>query len=264
MTAMTSAGTGEESGRHSPFRGLDIGEQAGLAYRDDGHRPVFDDPVWYFDDVAGLPVRVNHCDLRLDFEKINDERWRLIAKEYLLARLAPRLSQVSVLAHAYRVPLSITSCHHRFRVLTGWLNWLTAQGIASLAEVTQDDCDRYLNERRLRRDSDGNPAGPMGEFTIRLTAAVIIELGYYADLFTLDRYRPQFVPWNGRSASIVAGARPPAEKHHPGARLAPSGADAVRRPVSDRHTRPARDHRLPAGPGVSAPATTGPVHHSIA
>jgi hypothetical protein len=215
MTAMTSAGTGGESGRHSPFRGLDIGEHAGLAYQDGGHRPVFDDPVWYFGDVVGLPVRVNDCDLRLDFGKISDGRWRLVAKEYLLARLAPRLGQVSVLAHAYRVPLSITSCHHRFRVLAGWLNWLTAQGAGSLAEVTQDDCDRYLNERRLRRDDDGNPIGPMGGFTVRLTAAVIIELGYYAELFTLDRYQPQFVPWSGRSASIAAGVRPPAENATP-------------------------------------------------
>ena len=215
MTAMTGPGTGGESRRHSPFSGLDIGEQAGLAYREAGHRPMFEDPVWYFGDVAGLPVRVNDCDLRLDFEEISDGRWRLVAKEYLLARLAPRLGQVSVLAHAYRIPLSITSCHHRFRVLAGWLNWLRAQGTGSLAEVTQDDCDRYLNERRQRRDSDGNPAGPMGESTVRLTAAVIIELGYYAELFTLDRYQPQFVPWNGRSASMVAGARPPAENTTP-------------------------------------------------
>ena len=215
MTAMTGAGSRREPHRHSPFRGLDIGEQAGLGYRQAGHRPMFDDPVWYFGDVAGLPARVNDGDLRLDFEKINDGRWRLVAKEYLLARLAPRLGQVSVLAHAYRIPLSITSCHHRLRVLTSWLNWLTAQGIGSLAEVTQDDCDRYLNERRLRYDSDGNPVGPMGDSTIRLTAAVIIELGFYAGLFTLDRYQPHFTPWSGRSASMAAGARPPAENITP-------------------------------------------------
>jgi hypothetical protein len=215
MTAMTSAGTGENSRWLSPFRGLDIAEQAGLACLAAGHRPMFEDQVWYFGDVAGLPVRVNDCDLRLDFEKISDWRWRLVAKEYLLARLAPRLAEVSTLPQAHRVPLSVTSCHHRFRVLAGWLNWLTAQGVPSLAEVTQDDCDRYLTVRRQRRDDDGHPVGPMGEFTVRLTAAVIIELGYYAGLFTLDRYRPQFVPWNGRSASIVAGVRPPAENITP-------------------------------------------------
>jgi hypothetical protein len=215
MTAMTGAAAGGQPRRYSPFCGLDIGEQAGLAYPGGGRRPVFENQVWDFGDVIGLPVRVNDYELRLDFGQINDGRWQLVAKEYLLARLAPRLAEVSVLSHAYRVPLSLTSCHHHFRELARWLNWLTAHGTGSLAEVTQDDCDRYLNGRRLRCDRDGNPVGPMGGFTVRLTAAVIIDLGYYAGLFTLDRYRPQFVPWNGRSASIVAGVRPPAENTTP-------------------------------------------------
>ncbi len=40
----------------SPFAGADICRQAGLGIPDEAGRPNFDDDLWDFTDVAGLPV----------------------------------------------------------------------------------------------------------------------------------------------------------------------------------------------------------------
>ncbi|GHI02683.1 hypothetical protein AQI88_40470 [Streptomyces cellostaticus] len=47
------------------------------------------DDVWDFTDVAGLPVQLALCTRRFDFTAIADRRWRLVAKELVLAMLAP-------------------------------------------------------------------------------------------------------------------------------------------------------------------------------
>ena len=73
----------------------------------------------------------------MDFTAICDPRWRLVAKEYLLARMLPGHELVAVLPHAYRIPLALRSCKRRLAELTGWLNWLTASGVGSLSQVSQ-------------------------------------------------------------------------------------------------------------------------------
>ena len=51
---------------------------------------MFDDDVWCFGDIEGLSVQMSGpASTRLDFTAISDPRWRLAAKEYLFARLAP-------------------------------------------------------------------------------------------------------------------------------------------------------------------------------
>jgi len=95
------------------------------------------------------------------------------------------------------------------------MNWLTAQRVPSLGGVTQDHCDRYLAERRLRKDAAGTVVGTMEESGTRAAAAAIIELASYRELLSADRYRDGSTPWNGRSSSQVAGMRPPAENKTP-------------------------------------------------
>jgi len=192
----------------SVFAGVDVCQAAGLTVPAGGQRPGFDDDIWLFGDVEGVPAHVHDYELRMDFTAIIAPAWRRLAKEYLLARLAPTLDEVAVLAHAYRTPLALTSCHQRLRALTGWLNWLASHGVSSLDQVSQQHCDRYLNQRRARHDPDGNPVGPLGDYSVRLIAAVIIELAHYTELFTADRYPPGFLPWSGRSAWAVTGAAP--------------------------------------------------------
>ena len=98
--------------------------------------------------------------------------------------------------------------------LAGWLNWLTGQQVPALDHVTQDHCDRYLAERR-RKDNAGQVIGTLSAGTLQAVAAVIIELGAYAELFTADRYRDGFTPWQGRTASQVAGFRSGGENKTP-------------------------------------------------
>jgi hypothetical protein len=191
----------------SAFTGLDVCVEAGFTVRPGGQLVRFVDDVWRFGDVEGLSVQIPASSTRMDFTTIDDPRWRLVAKEYLLARLAPRNERVVLLPHAYRTPLTVWSCSYRLKALSRWLNWLTGQQVASLGELTQAHCDRYLAERSLRRDRAGTVIGTLDESVTRLAAAVIIELALYRDLFTADRYPQCFIPWAGRSSSEVAGMR---------------------------------------------------------
>src|SRR5450755_252027 len=128
----------------SPFAGADVCAEAGLKIRPGGRTVMFADDVWHFAGVAGLPVQMRDSVTRMDFTTISDPRWRLTAKEYLFARLAPAHPQVAVLSRAYRVPLTLWSCSKRFAEARSWLNWLTAQHVSSLGDLAQDHCDRYL------------------------------------------------------------------------------------------------------------------------
>jgi integrase len=209
--ALIQAGAGA-----SVLAGADVCAAAGFRLRPRGHAAMLDDDIWNLGDIEGLSVQMSRpASTRLDFTAITDPRWRLAAKEYLFARLAPGHPEVAVLPRAFRVPLTISSCQRRLAETTRWMNWLTAQRVPSLRDVTQDHCDRYLAERHLRKDAAGTVIGTLEASVARVAAAVIIELASYGDLLSTDRYRDGFTPWNGRSSSQVAGMRPPAENKTP-------------------------------------------------
>jgi integrase len=209
--ALTRVGAGA-----SVLAGTDVCAAAGFRLRPRGRAAMFDDDIWRFGDVEGLSVQMSRpVYTRLDFTPISDLRWRLAAKEYLFARLAPGHPEIAAMPRAFRVPLTISSCLKRLDEVTKWMNWLTTQKVPLLADVTQDHCDRYLAERRLRRDAAGTAIGTFEESVTRVAAAVIIELASYGELLSADRYRDGFTPWNGRSSSQVAGMRPPAENKTP-------------------------------------------------
>jgi integrase len=200
----------------SVLAGADVCAAAGFRLRQRGHAAMFDDDIWRFDDVDGLSVQMSKTGwTRLDFTAITDPRWRLAAKEYLFARLAPGHPEIAVLPRAFRVPLTLATCAKRLAETIRWMNWLTAQHVPSLGDVTQDHCDRYLAGRRLRRDAAGTVIGTMEASGTRVAAAVITELACYRELLSADRYRDGFTPWNGRPSSQVAGMRPPAENKTP-------------------------------------------------
>ena len=200
----------------SVLAGADVCAAARFRLRPHGHAAMFDDDVWRFDDVDGLSVQMSKTSwTRLDFTAITDPRWRLAAKEYLFARLAPGHPEIALLPRAFRVPLTLATCAKRLAETIRWMNWLTAQHLPSLAEVTQDHCDRYLAERSLRKDAEGTVIGTMEPSGTRVAAAVITELACYGELLSADRYHDGFTPWNGRPSSQVAGMRPPAENKTP-------------------------------------------------
>ena len=199
----------------SPFTGSDVCASAALPLVPGGRTVSFDQDVWDFRDVAGLAAYLEVRDTRLDFTTITDPRRRLVAKEYIYARLAPADPLVAVLPRAYRIPLTLRTCGKRLIEAASWMNWLTGQQIASLGQVTQDHCDRYLIERGRRKDASGTVIGTLDDASLRVPAAVIIELAGYGELFTADRYADHFTPWQGRTSSHVAGIRSGGENKTP-------------------------------------------------
>lgn len=139
----------------SVFRGEDVCAAAGLPVCGAGPRPCFDDAVWDFTGVIGLPRYLARYARILSFTEIVNPQWRELAKEFIFARLAPDHHAVRELAHAYRTPVQIATVHGRLTVLTGWLNWLTEQGVDRLGEVTQQHCAAYLELRKRVRDKHG-------------------------------------------------------------------------------------------------------------
>ena len=139
----------------SPFAGADICDEAGLALPDSTSRPVFDDDLWDFTDVVGLPVQMALYRRRFDFTTIADPRWRLVVKELILALLAPNHDAVVRLPRAYRTPLHLTSCYNRLYEAGRFFGWLARRGITTLAALDTHLCEEYLAFRRYVIDSHG-------------------------------------------------------------------------------------------------------------
>jgi hypothetical protein len=190
--------------QRSVFAGADVCREAGLALPAAARRLVFDDDVWDFSMVVGLPTQMAPTQRRFDFTAIADPRWRLIAKELILAMLAPRHEAVAPLPRAYRTPLHVNTASGRMVQLVRWFHWLTARGVASLNEVDDDCCQAYLDDRRYVRDSDQVVIGERSPSTRRAAAQTVADLIAYRDLFTADRVAVQLQPWGGAAPSAVA------------------------------------------------------------
>ncbi|WP_234341805.1 site-specific integrase [Streptomyces sp. NRRL S-646] len=199
---VTSPWTGE---RVSPFAGADVCEAARLTVEPGGHRARFDEDVWLFTAVEGLSQQQADWARLLDFTLIRDARWRPVAKEFFFARMAPWHDGVRTLPAAYRTPVHVMTCYQHLGFLADWLNWLTDNRVTSLAQVTQQHCDSYLEWRRHVRGKDGTAIRPRSEGGLADTAQAVIELAYYTQLFTTDAYSDGFLPWQGRSAHSIAG-----------------------------------------------------------
>jgi hypothetical protein len=189
----------------SPFAGADICREAGLPLPDQARRPVFDDDLWDLSEVIGLPVSLGPRQRRFNFAQIPDARWRLVAKELVMALLAPHHESVAALPRAYRTPLHVSTCNGRLGELVRFLRWLTARGVDSLGDLQAGDCDAYLAHRRYQRDDDGTMTGERGSATRRLAALVLSDLLSYRELFTADRVPASLRPWAGAAPSAVAG-----------------------------------------------------------
>ncbi len=226
--ASTALGSGAQA---SPFAGADICREAGLALPPGASRPVFEDEEWDLTGVIGLPVQMSLAKRRSDFTAIRDQRWRTVAKELIVAMLAPRHEAVAPLPRAYRAPAHLGTAKLRLDELTRWLNWLTRQGIRSLGEADEDCCTAWLQHRRNARDESGTAIGDRSPATRRAAAQVVIDLLNYRELFTADRPRQGLRPWGGASASAVAEMRSGREENKtppvPGHVLQPLLASAL-------------------------------------
>ena len=179
----------------SAFAGIDVCRQAGLSLPEGARRPVFDDDCWDLTDVVGLPVSLQLQRRRFNFAQIPDARWRLVAKELIMALLAPHHEAVAALPRAYRTPHHVSTCNGRLDEIIRFLKWLTARGVPSLEDLSSGDCDAYLAHRRYQRDDNGITVGERGSGTRRLAALIVTDLLHYRELFTADRVPAGLRPW---------------------------------------------------------------------
>jgi hypothetical protein len=209
----------------SPFAGADVCQEAGLSLPGGAPRPVFDDDLWDFTRVIGLPRQLSRVSRRFDFAAITGASWRLVAKEQIMAMIAPRHDAVMPLPHAYRTPLHLGTAFGRLAELTRFLNWLASQGTTSLADIDEGCCEAWLAHRRFLLDHDGRVAGERSPATRRAAAQVVADLVTHRELFTADRVSASLRPWRGSAPSIVA------EMPSPGQNKTPPVADSVLQPL---------------------------------
>lgn len=198
-TASAAAAVERRAG--GPFFGLDVATAAGLQLQPGSSRPVFDHDRWDLSGLVDAPVIMGAHRKVLDFAQIANPRWRTVARQYLLARMAPGHPAVATLPHALRSPLNPNSLWTALKHLTVWFNYLTDVGVASLTDVSQTHCDGYLASISRSADAPGRPLSPA---TLTTSIRATQTLTLYAEILD-DHYRPGFSPWAGRSPDVVAG-----------------------------------------------------------
>ena len=195
----------------SPFAGMDICAAAGLGLLPGAAGPVFDQDVWDFGGLAGLPAYLQLSFRRLDFTAITSPAWRLVAREHMAALLVPGHERVRHLPGARRHPLAVTTCAQQLHQLTTWLNWLTARGVTRLGEVTSVHCHEFAADRARRTDADGTIIAERPGARYRALTTVS-ELARYRGRYTADRYSPDLAvtpqapaPNTSRTAAPLTG-----------------------------------------------------------
>ncbi|MGY1398110.1 site-specific integrase [Streptomyces sp. SS10] len=187
----------------SPFAGADICGLAGFVLPIGAARSVFEDDVWVFTQVIGIPAYVSKGARRLDFSGIINERWKTMAKEYIAAQMAPGHEAVRTLPYANRTVRVVNSLYAELLELVRWLNWLTAQGVTELGEVTEHHCTSFAQYRATHRPNGKKTHDrPSVRRAVELT---IIGLARYGELFTTDRYHPRLRPFPGQVTSKPSG-----------------------------------------------------------
>ncbi|GAA2179991.1 integrase [Brooklawnia cerclae] len=204
MSIANTAASAEHPGR-GPFVGLDVAKVAGLSLAPGSARPVFDYDIWDLSGLADAPVIMGAHRKILDFTQITNPRWRLTARQYLLARMVPGHPTIATLPHAIRSPLNPNSLWTALKHLAGWFNYLTAAGVHSLTEVTQAHCDSYL----LALSQDAGQGGRrLSPATLTTSVRAPQMLALYDEILD-EHYQDGFTPWAGRSPDVVAGYQRP-------------------------------------------------------
>ncbi|MGW4995593.1 site-specific integrase [Streptomyces mirabilis] len=210
----------------SVFAGADICREAGLTLPDAVRRPVFEDDLWDLAEVVGLPISLALRHRRFNFAVIDNPRWQLVAKELVMALLAPHHEAVATLARAYRTPLHVSTSHGRLAELIRFMKWLTARGVTSLEDLNSIDCDAYLAHRRYERDENDVVVGERSKGTRQIAAMIVTDLLSYRDLFAADRVPADLRLWGGATPSAIA------ENNSRGAQnKTPPASDEVLQPV---------------------------------
>ena len=202
---MTAPAAFPAAAPRSAFAGADVCREAGFALPDSANRPMFDDDLWDFTEVIGLPVQMPLATRRLDFTVITSPGWRMLAKELIMALLCPRHPAVAPLPRAYRTPLHLRTARGRLDELATWFSWLAGKGVGSLGRRRRRLLPGIpgappLRPRRQRhRSRRTQPRRPP-----RAPPRSSVDLVSYRELFSADRVSPGLRPWAGASATAVA------------------------------------------------------------
>ncbi|MET9544236.1 integrase [Streptomyces sp. NPDC006627] len=157
--------------------------------------------------MADKARSVRAYELVWDFSAIINTSWRVAAKEVLLALLAPHHESVMACSLALRKFRSPRTCRRFLNRFTEWFNWLTREGVTSLEGVTQEHCDRFIDEQQWRLPEPGEPRQQVVPETLAESVRVVQLLTLYGELLSTDSYRAGFVPWNGRSTLEIVGVK---------------------------------------------------------
>jgi hypothetical protein len=157
--------------------------------------PVFGDDAW---DLSGarLPARVNAADAWVRFEVISDAHWRLLAKEYIWARLNEPVEGSRLLP-----PQSARVEFTGFSLFCRWMLDPAAHPAPfrpRLSELRHADLDAFVQALR-----DGYSGGPLSTGTMGIYLRVVERLHDYSAFFSHDRLAIH--PWRHRPSSRVAG-----------------------------------------------------------
>ncbi|GAA2974080.1 site-specific integrase [Streptomyces enissocaesilis] len=188
----------------SPFAGAELCPLFGFALPPGVTGPFFDEDRWPFDEVIGLPAYLRPNQRALDFTSIVNREWRLTAKEYIAALMAPRHDAVRDLAHAERTVQTLTTCHGKLSELIRWFKWLTEQGITDLEQVTNYHCTAYVDFRAEKLGDDGEVVADSPS-TRAVAMGAPIGLAHYRSLFSGQKLRDNLRPFNGASAAGGSG-----------------------------------------------------------
>jgi len=191
-----------ELAARSVFAGMDICAEAGWELKPGAHRPMFDEDVWDARGLALAPRTMSESAKVWDFSGVVNPRWRLTAKEFLLALALPQHPAVLALPNALRQAYKPQSCLNMVKDTVQWLNFLTGQGLECLDDVLQEHCDAYHEVRSVNsRDAERTRTKASRAATLR----PVKYLAWYSDLFTSEGYRSGFVPWGKAAVTAVAG-----------------------------------------------------------
>ncbi|MFE3257041.1 hypothetical protein [Nocardia sp. NPDC059229] len=191
--------------QHSIFAGARVCKTAQLRLVSGAHDPRFEEDIWDLTGLADAPRRAPSHELTLNFAAVKERRWRIVAKEILLAAMAPHHEQVLLAAHVIRKPRSPQTCFKILAELAQWFNWLAEQGISNLDEVTQPLCDRYLEFRWWSAPSSTNPPRRLEPGTVSAAVSAVKIVALYTEILSSDSYRPDFSPWPKKNANQVVG-----------------------------------------------------------
>jgi len=193
--------------RRSAFAGADVCEVAGLRLAPGAPRIFFEQDVWLLTALADAHRQISAYELTWDFAQIINPDWRTVAKEVLLAMLAPQHDAVVECPHAPRTLRSPRTCYRVLVRLSAWFNWLTAEGIGTLEDVDQEMCERHLEEQSWSVLSLGLPRWRLDPETVRQVPRAMQMPTLYRDLLSTDGYRDDFIPWDGRSPGEIVGSK---------------------------------------------------------